>query len=200
MTLTVDNSSFWDEKYEKGETGWDLKNPNSVFLEVLNDKKIILPGKILIPGCGKGYDAVEAAKKSFDVTALDFSQNAISFAKNLAEKENVKINFLVEDFFNLDENFNNSFDAVYDYTMFCAINPERRKDYAKKISLLLKPGGKFIALFFLVEEREGGPPFGINILDTFKIFSNYLKLSLSNRQINSIELRKGGEVLQVYVK
>lgn len=200
MSIDADNASFWDEKYKNDETRWDLNGPNPAFLEIINNKKIIEPCKILIPGSGKGHDAVAAAKKNFEVTALDFSEYAINIGKDLAQKENVKINFICEDIFNLDEVYENSFDAVYDYTMYCAINPERRNEYAEKISSLLKMNGKFIALLFPVEEREGGPPFSIDIIDTYKIFSKYLRFSFSSKKINSHQRRKGREQLHVYIK
>lgn len=200
MVIDADNVSFWDEKYKKGETRWDLKGPNPAFLEVINNEKIIKPCKILIPGSGKGHDAVAAAKIGFEVTALDFSEYAINISKDIAEKENVKINFICEDIFNLDNSYDNSFEAIYDYTMFCAINPERRIEYAEKISSLLKKHGKFIALFFPLEEREGGPPFSVDLIDTYKIFSKHLKLFLSSKKINSHPRRTGREALQVYIK
>ena len=200
MNTAVDKSSFWDEIYNNGKIGWDLKSPNPVFVDLLTKKEIIIPGKILISGCGKGYDAVAAYKIGYEVSAVDFSAPAIDFAIRMAQKENASINFIKEDIFMFDGNLNNNFDYVYDYATYCAINPARREEYAKKIAGLLNPGGKLIALWFPVEDREGGPPFGIDLIDTYKIFSKYLSLELSSRKINSIKPRRGREVLQVYVK
>jgi len=198
--MEVDKPAFWDKIYRDGQSGWDLKGPNPVFMEILKNKEIIEPGNILIPGCGKGYDAIAAAKLGFTVRAVDFSQYAISFAKNLALKESVNVNFLNLDFFSLGTEFDLRFDVVYDYTSFCAINPFRREEYIKKISDLLKPGGKLLAHLFPVENRKGGPPFGIDIIETYKIFSKYLTLDFSSGNISSIKSRKGKEVLQIYIK
>ncbi len=186
--------------YKNDQAGWDLKSSNPVFNEILRENKLINPGEILIIGCGKGYDAVAAAKAGYQVTAVDFSSFAIDFAKNLAVQENVLINFLVEDFYNLNYSFENKFDIVYDYTTFCAVNPKRRNEYAETVSSILKPGGKLLALLFPVEKREGGPPYGIDVIEFYKLFSKYLKLEFSSKQINSIKPRRGREVLQVYVK
>jgi methyl halide transferase len=199
MPLPIDEPSFWNEKYQSSETPWDLKTPNPVFTDLIINK-LIQPGKILIPGSGKGHDAIYAASAGFDVTAVDFSSEAISFAENLAEKNNVKINFLTKDIFMLNEIFNNNFDLIYDYTSFCSINPERRKEYAEKVSNFLKPGGKLIAHLFPIDGREGGPPFNINVIEFFKLFSQYLRLDFSTNKINSVPPRKGNELLQIFLK
>ena len=83
-----DYSAFWDQKYKSDQAGWDLKSPAPVFEELLDSGQFAKPGKILIVGSGKGYDAVLAAKKGYDVYAVDFATEAVKFAKDLAEKEN----------------------------------------------------------------------------------------------------------------
>lgn len=196
----VDKSYFWDSLYKNNEAGWDLKSANPVFVEILKGNKILNRGKLLIPGCGKGYDALAAAKFGYDVTAIDFSIEAINFAKALAENESVNINFIHEDFFKLGTKYENYFDSIYEYTTYCAINPERHDEFAKKISFLLKEGGTFLAILFPVEKREGGPPFGIDPLESIKIFSKYLKLCNFTKSVNSIKPRMGREIIQIYNK
>jgi len=200
MPSEIDLPVYWDKKYQRNEANWDLKSANPVFEELIDNEDILKPGKLLIPGCGNGFDAIAAAKRGFEVTAIDFSAEAIKFGKNLAKREKVKVNFLTEDFFNLDEKYANNFDSIYEYTTYCAINPERRDEFARQISRLLKPGGKYLTILFPVEERAGGPPFGINPVEAYKIFSNYLKLSFFTQEVNSIKPRKNREVIQLYIK
>jgi methyl halide transferase len=197
MVTPIDSSSYWDEKYKRSETPWDLNSPTPLFMEILKN----LPrGKMLIPGCGKGFDAIAASNEGFEVTAVDFAPSAIQAAEAMAEKQNANVKFAAADFFHLEEEYFNSYDYVYDYTSYCAINPTRRKEYAEIISRCLKPGGKLIALLFPVDGREGGPPFNVDVIEFYKLFSSFLKLDFSSRRINSIKPRKGREVLQIYVK
>jgi len=200
MTNLVNEQEFWNSRYQNKNVGWDLKSPTPVFQHILKEKKIINSGKLLILGSGYGYDAVEAAKVGFEVTAVDFSPSALSFAKELAKKEKVNIDFIQKDFFKLETDTSSGFDAVYDYVTFCAIDPLRREEYAKLINALLKCGGVFIALWFPVEERESGPPFGINLEETESIFSKFLKLKSSTIEKDTIKQRRGREVLQIYRK
>ena len=141
-----------------------------------------------------------AAEKGYDVYAVDFSTEAIKSAKKLAENKNVKVNFIQEDIFKLEEFYKNYFDYVYDYVTYCAIDPVRRKEYSRVLAKFLKAGGKLVALLFPVEKREGGPPFAINTDEFYNIFSQHFKLEFSSKVINSIIPRKGREVLQIYIK
>jgi SAM-dependent methyltransferase len=200
MFSRVDNPAFWEEKYGNGLAGWDMKTPNPVFTRILQEGKFIKPCEILIPGCGKGYDAVEAAKAGYNVTAIDFAPSALSAARSLAEKEGVKLNFVEDDIFALNDNYLQKFDAVYEYTTFCAVNPPRREEYIEKLFSYLKTGGVLLALLFPVEKKEGGPPFGIDVNEFYRLASKYCDLLFSSRKINSIKPRRGREVLQVYIK
>jgi SAM-dependent methyltransferase len=200
MLTPLDDSEFWDNLYEQGESNWDLKSPNPVFKSLLEGGNIIQPGSILITGSGKGYDAVAAAKAGYTVTAVDFSQNAVDHTRKLAEVESVNLNVMQENVFNLNNVLNEQFDIVYEYTTFCAINPARREEFASVISALIKPGGKFVSVVFPIDGREGGPPFSIDPVQFYKLFSRYLKLEFSSRRIESVKPRKGKEILQVYIK
>jgi SAM-dependent methyltransferase len=200
MYVPVDEPAFWNEKYNMSKTDWDMKNANPVFAELLENSSFLKPCKILVVGSGKGYDAVIAAQKGYDTTAIDFSSAATEYAEKLAAENRVNIQFLKEDIFTLNDTYNLSFDIVYEYTTYCAINPSRREEFAYRISSLVKKGGRFITVLFPVDDRDGGPPFRIDLQEFYKNFSKYLSLEFSTKQINSIKPRKGKEVLQVYYK
>ncbi len=200
MKTFVDDSSFWDDIYKQDVPNWDLKTPTPAFVDMLNDRKFIDGGKILILGSGYGRDAVAAAKAGLEVTAIDFSRTAVDAAKKIAANEGVKINFIVDDFFNLPGYRTEYYDFVYDYVTLCAINPNRREEYAEMIASILKCSGRLIALLFPVENRPGGPPFGLNVKEVTEVFSKHLKLVLTTTEINSIKPRREREVLQIYEK
>lgn len=197
---SVDSASFWDDMYLNNQTTWDMHSATPVFEDVLNDQQFVKTGNMLIAGCGIGYDAVLAAKKGHNVYAVDFAREAIKSAIIMAEKEKVKMNLIHEDIFRLDSVYKDYFDYVYDYVTYCSIDPSRRKEYAEKIASLLKPGGKLIALLFPVEDRRGGPPYAVDVLEFYEIFSKHLQLTLSSKKINTIKPRRGREVLQIYIK
>jgi methyl halide transferase len=198
MVTSVDDPSFWDKKYLENSANWDLKTPTPLFVSLINKGIHITPSRIFIPGCGKGYDAVFAAEKGFQVTAADFSEQALAFARNLAQEKGVDVNFINVDLFAYDPGIR--FDYIFEYTTYCAINPSKRKEYAAKMGDILNPGGKLIALLFPIDGRTGGPPYNIDPLETYRIFSEFLKLEFYSRNIESVKPRKGREVLHIYKK
>lgn len=196
--MNVDKAEFWEESYLNNTTGWDLKSFTPAFKDVITSEVVKNKSTMLIPGCGKGYDAIEASKAGFKVTAIDLSVTAINFAEELAKSEKANVNFFVSDFFDLDET--KKFEVIYDYTFYCAINPLKRKEYSDKICSLLDDDGIYIALLFPVEKRTGGPPFGIDETEFDKFFAGRLELLISTNEINTIKPRKGREILKIYRK
>ncbi|GKT49140.1 putative thioredoxin reductase [Colletotrichum spaethianum] len=85
-------SGFWEEKY----TPWDRGGPSLALLDLLTTRPDLVPPPLapagqepsnnnrptaLVPGCGKGHDALLLANLGYDVLALDFSPTAIAEAK-----------------------------------------------------------------------------------------------------------------------
>jgi len=205
LPIEIDNnklndSKYWDKKYTSNNTNWDMKSSTPVFKELLSKSEFISPCRLLITGSGKGYDAIETAKLNYDVTTVDFSSEANKIAKEIAGDLSNKINYLQTDIFDLNKTHKNYFDAIYEYTTFCAIDPKRRKEYVNVLSDVLKSGGKLVALLFPVDGRGGGPPFNIDIIEFYKLLSKKYILEFSTFKINSIKPRAGKEVLQIYKK
>ena len=121
----MDHPQFWEDIYLEDDAGWDLDGVTPIF-EALS--KSLKKGKVCFVGCGRGYDAVQFAKKGFEVTAVDFAFTPIHDLRKLAEIESVTVNTIHDDIFSLPEKFPNSFDYVIEQTCFCAIHPSRRKE------------------------------------------------------------------------
>ncbi|RYZ83937.1 MAG: hypothetical protein EOO68_32290, partial [Moraxellaceae bacterium] len=72
------NQSFWDERYQKGDTGWDLgaiSAPLQQYIDQLSNKQI----SILIPGCGNAYEAEYLLRHGFtNISLIDISPAAVA--------------------------------------------------------------------------------------------------------------------------
>ena len=90
----------------------------------------------------------------------------------------MNLNAIKEDFFNLGDRFHNKFDYIIEYTFYCAIDPRMRSKYINIIYDLPKEGGEFVGIFLPLDKDlcEGGPPFGVNLAQTIKLFSSRFKL------------------------
>ncbi|WMV40848.1 hypothetical protein MTR67_034233 [Solanum verrucosum] len=145
--LHSDPSGGWDKCWEKGMTPWDLGQPTPILVH-LHQTGTLPKGRALIPGCGSGHDVVAIASPERFVVGLDVSENAIKQATKLfsSSKSAENFAFLEADFFSWRPT--QLFDLIFDYTFFCAIEPEMRSRWASKIRDLLKPDGELITLIF----------------------------------------------------
>src|SRR5882672_9952428 len=92
MTERVD----FAERYANGETPWDSGRPSEELLRILDAGK--LTGKTVLEiGCGTGTNAIELARRGFQVTAIDLFEQAITEARKKAREAKVKIDFRVAD-------------------------------------------------------------------------------------------------------
>jgi len=66
------------------------------------EKYLIPKGETLVIADGEGRNSVYLAGKGFKVTATDYSKVASKKAKALAKSQNVKVNYKIEDFFDID--------------------------------------------------------------------------------------------------
>ena len=120
--------------------------------------------------------------------------------KPVVPQNNVAINFLQEDMFDYSLGVADEFDYVLEYVTYCAIDPSQRPEYAAMIPSLLNDSGKFIALFFPLDERTGGPPFSVSMDEVSRLFSKKLELISLEAPPNSVAPRKGKELLTVWRK
>lgn len=182
------NAEYWSNRYQNNETGWDLGDlspPLKAYFDQLSNKEL----KILIPGCGRGYEGIYLFKKGFlNVYFADFSPEVIdSIKKSIPEISNNQL--ICQDFFTIE----NKFDLIIEQTMFCAINPSLRERYVQKAEKLLRPNGKMVGLLFN-RDFEGGPPFGGSKMEYENLFSKYFNLQIMENSYNSVEPLKGHEL------
>ncbi len=195
----VNSPDFWRSIYQQGTTGWDLGGYTPVFCRLL-DEGDLHPGKMIVLGAGRGYDARLFARRGFTVTAVDFASEAVRDMHALAEKD-APLSIVQADIFDLPPFFTASFDYVLEYTCFCAIDPGRRAEYAEVVAGLLKPGGQFVGLAFPIADYPGGPPFAVDP-DQLVALLQDRGLELQRHEIppDSVTPRAGREALIVMQK
>ena len=159
----VSTPEFWNQRYIDNNTKWDLGAPTPILSHYLQTNHT--EGKACVLGCGNGHDAIELSKWNLDVYAVDFSIHAIN---NLKEKLNgdESINLLHRDIFSLSKDYVNTFDIMFEYTCYCAIDPNRRENYFDMVHKVLKKGGKLLGIFIPLDKdmyNEEGPPFGVSV-------------------------------------
>lgn len=185
---------FWSDRYKNDQTGWDLGQvspPIQHYVDQLNNKDM----KILIPGCGSGYEGEYLFRHGFkNVHLLDFAAAPlVAFKTRLPEFPETQLH--VGDFFK----HQGEYDLIIEQTLFCAIDPSLRRAYAEKAASLLRPGGKLVGVMFN-REFEGGPPFGGSREEYITYFQPYFTTLNMDPCYNSITPRAGSEVFVNLVK
>ena len=196
----VSNPEFWNQRYLDNNTKWDIGAPTPILSHYLKNNNI--SGKACVLGCGNGHDVIELSSHGTEVYAVDFSTQAI---KNLQKKITTEnsIKLIEEDIFNLSDIYSDSFDFVYEYTCYCAIDPNRRADYFDMACSILKSGGLLFGIFIPLDKdiyNEDGPPFGISVDQILELTQDRFKVIENSFSQYSIEPRSGRERLIILEK
>ena len=188
----------WQRHYDEGDLGWDLGQVAPPFIK-LYESNTIVPGKTLVPGCGRGHEVIYLAENGFEVTAVDYSSGAVNHLNSTVQEHKLKCKVLHMDFFGIDSAHNGIYDLLIEQTFFCAISPERRPSYVSTVARVLKQGGMLAGLFYHTGE-EGGPPFNTTREDILKHFSGSFEIQQLSKSEDSAEQRKNKEWLVILVK
>lgn len=141
----------WDTYYKENkieDMPWYEKNLDHDLEHKITSKNLN-KGKFLDLGTGPGTQAVQLAKRNFNVTATDISPNAIKNAKKLSNK----INFLVDDILN-SQLSDNEFDFVLDRGIFHIFDISQRPQYVNQIKRILDDNGILFLKCMSVDEKN----------------------------------------------
>lgn len=135
------HGSVWSDLWSNSHTPWDRAAPQPALPEVLTSRPDLFPARpdgkrpvALVPGCGRGYDALTLASFGYDVVGLDLAEEAMREARAYEEratreglyplkegvKERGKITWLAADFFGdaiQKETGIETFDLIFDFTV-----------------------------------------------------------------------------------
>ena len=159
----------WEQRYREEDTPWDKGKPAPGLVDWLNNQNIDPDTRVLVPGCGKGHDATAWAKAGFETTGMDLSDLALNDARKKYEAL-PNLAFFPGNF--LEDTPQEPYDLIFEHTLYCAINPQRRNEYAKSLLNWLRPGGHFLAIHFVFPLTDEGPPFGASEEEIVTRFSS----------------------------
>ena len=187
MTSSHYNDAFWSDKYQSRQTVWNIGYPSppiTAYIDQLEQKDL----RILMPGCGRAYEAEYLLQKGFhNIMLLDISSELVHELQQKFIDQPVHI--LQGDFFQ----HTGQYDLVLEQTFFCSLDPSQRKDYVDQLYNLLMPGGTMAGVLFN-RTFEAGPPFGGSRKEYQELFE--LKLFIKTMELcyNSIDERRGNEL------
>ena len=198
MTEKEYSREDWQGHYESNDLGWDLGHVAPPFVKLWEEGKLPV-GKALVPGCGRGHEVIFLAENGFEVTAIDFSNGAVTYLERALEERSLSGRVLHQDFFGLDNSHDGIYDLVLEQTFFCAIAPRQRQDYVRNVTRILKPGGMLVGLFYHTD-KEGGPPYNTTRADITVNFAKNFKILELDKTTLSAAQRKDKEWLGILKK
>jgi SAM-dependent methyltransferase len=146
---------FWDERFKRAFTPWERGGaPLAVRRFVAGAGR---PATVLVPGCGSAHELALMCEAGWDVTAIDFSGEAVARARAQAGPWADRI--VEADFFAYDPA--RPLDLIYEQAFLCALPRARWPDVARRWNALLGQGG-LLAGYFFFDDAVKGPPFGID--------------------------------------
>jgi SAM-dependent methyltransferase len=153
--------------------------------------------RVLIPGCGSGYEVRAFHEAGHEVTAIEFSAAAVAHAREVLGSLGDKVI--------LDNFFEHDFGAchyvlIYERGFLCSLPPARWPDYAKQMVHLLQPGGRLAGLFLYGDEPEP-PPFPLTEKTAAELLGWHFSLTHSERvSEQSVPVYQGLEHWQEWQK
>lgn len=151
----------WTQAWDAGRTPWDTGRAVPALVELVAGGT--LPeGRALVPGAGSGYDVLALAGEAREVIGLDLAEGAKRRFDGLRDAAGVsprRAKMVVANFFEYQPD--RPFDMIWDHTFLCALEPEMRADWARRIDELLASGGELVTLIFPGVDKDptDGPPY-----------------------------------------
>jgi len=198
------SATDWDQRYREGRDGWELGQaapPLDAFLRS-DIRSPQPPGRVLVPGCGRGHEAALLAELGFEVIGLDLSAEAIDRARALHGPDRPQLRWLQADLFDpaalaAAEFTAGSVEGVLEHTCFCAIPRDKRPDYVKSVARALRPGGLLLAVFYINPRDDPdptlGPPFGSEPSELAERFEPWFEVEESGPARDAFPERTGRE-------
>lgn len=182
---------FWDERFEKGFTPWDLNGVPAALRDFVARSRGAR--SVLIPGCGNAYELAYLLEAGWDATAIDFSPSAVSRARQAAGRWAARV--VEADFFAWEPG--RALDVIYERAFLCAMPPALWPRVAARWAELLPPGG-LLAGFFFFGESPKGPPFGIARTGLDALLAPHFDLVEEAKVADSLPVFEGRERWMVW--
>ena len=182
---------FWEKRFRENFTPWDAGGVPSVLGEFLKAEP--RGRRVLIPGCGSGYEVRAFAESGHDVLAVDFAPAAVERAQKILGPLSERVR--LADFFESD--FGTPFDLVYERAFLCSLPRPLRPRYVRRALELLSPHGR-LAGFFFFEDGERGPPFGLKSGELEALLGGHFEQASDAAVQDSIPIFSGKERWQIW--
>ena len=167
------SEQYWEQRYLTEDMPWEKGAPAPGLVDFLAANPSLKRGSVCVPGCGTAHDAREFTKAGFETFGFDLAPSAIAIATEKTAAAGLAASFSTADF--LRDEPPQTFDWLFEHTLFCAIHPHEREEYVHAALRWLKPGGNYLAVNYFISDTDG-PPFGVGREEIWQRFSPHFEL------------------------
>ena len=186
--VTPPDARFWDARFQEPAYAYGTE-PNEYFRQQLDQ---LAPGRLLLLAEGEGRNAVYAAVRGWQVTAVDFSQEGRAKALLLAASRGVQLDYQLADLTTLSWLQSGHYDAVA--LIYAHQPPAARRAVHAAAAASLAPGGHLILEGFSLRQLglpSGGPRTPEMLYEPATLAADFVGLRLLENQELAVELREG---------
>lgn len=158
---------FWQSRFASGSIPWDRGTANPQLSAWLADGTLVPGSRVLVPGCGQGWEVAALAAAGLQVTGLDYSPAALMLCRQILQHEKTAAELVEANVLHWQPA--TPVDVIFEQTCLCALYPDFWVHYAKQLHAWLKPGGKLLAMFLQTLRPDSahglieGPPYHCDI-------------------------------------
>jgi SAM-dependent methyltransferase len=178
---------FWNKRWQAGKVPWDLGGIPPAVVSFLT--RVQIPTRVLIPGCGSGYEVRAFHEAGHDVTAIEFSAPAVIRAREILGSLGDRViqgNFFKHDFGEI------RYGLIYERGFLCSLPPARWPNYASRMAKLLTAGGRLVGLFLYGQEPEP-PPYPLTEETASDLLGQSFRLRHTELVADSVPVYQGLE-------
>lgn len=189
------DAQFWLDAWNSGRTGFHQEDYHKKLIQYFPEFEPISGQKVLVPLCGKSKDMIWLHNMNLYVHGVELCDHAVEafFAENNLEepiigqdhdfKHYTHQNIVISsgDFFKLGKG--DQYDYVYDRASLVALPQEMRDKYARVITDVLRPGGKYLLIVFEYDQSKmEGPPFSIDANEVHRLYEDHFTIELKESE------------------
>ncbi|HQY28580.1 MAG TPA: methyltransferase domain-containing protein [Burkholderiaceae bacterium] len=159
--------AFWQERFASQRTPWDRGAVNPALAPLLEAGQLPAGARVLVPGCGAGYEVETLAAAGFRPIGVDYAPTAVGLTRARLAQAGLDAEVIEADL--LEWAPSAPVDAVWEQACLCALHPDLWVAYAQRLASWVVHGGTLVLLAVQVERdgrREGrieGPPYHCDV-------------------------------------
>ena len=175
---SLDVRKNWDATYRStsfDDLPWFRREATPWIARALRERWIDRKGVHLDVGCGAGSNVLWLASQGLRAVGTDLAPGAVRAASDRRARlpRARKALFVVGDALELPFE-EATFSSSSDIGCFHTLPPERRKDYARELSRVLKPGGRHLLSWAARESTEAlGPPHRLSVQEVVEAMEEH---------------------------